>query len=58
MQGLTILNDILEKVPEALNINDIRSRVTDFTPYVVVAIQVWCQRGFDFEIESVARACL
>ena len=40
MQGLALLKEVLEKLPEALNVSDIRTRITELTPYVVVAIQV------------------
>ena len=31
----------MERLPEQFDLEDIRSRVDEFTPYVMVAIQVW-----------------
>lgn len=35
-----VLDDLLEKLPERLELADIRARVDEFTPYVMVALQV------------------
>ena len=32
----------MEKLPELFDVADIRSRTDDFTPYIMVAIQVSC----------------
>lgn len=34
-----VLDDVVDKLPEQFDMEDIRSRVDDFTPYVMVAIQ-------------------
>ena len=35
-----VLDDLVERLPEDFDLEDIRGRVDDFTPYVMVAIQV------------------
>lgn len=35
-----VLDGVMEKLPEPFDLEDIRSRVDEFTPYVMVAIQV------------------
>lgn len=37
---MQVLDDIRDRLPEAFNMEDIRSRVPDLTPYIMVAIQV------------------
>lgn len=37
---LQVLDDIRERLPEAFDMEDIRSRVAELTPYIMVAIQV------------------
>jgi hypothetical protein len=39
-QAKQVLDEILERLPPLFDMEDIRSRVDDFTPYVMVAIQV------------------
>ena len=39
-QWLQVLDDIRERLPEAFDMEDIRSRVAELTPYIMVAIQV------------------
>ena len=40
MSILQVLDEISERLPELFDMEDIRNRVDDFTPYVMVAIQV------------------
>lgn len=35
-----VLDDLVERLPENFDLEDIRSRVDEYTPYVMVAIQV------------------
>ncbi len=35
-----MLDDLVERLPEQFDMEDIRGRVDEFTPYVMVAIQV------------------
>lgn len=35
-----VLDDILERLPELFDLEEIRSRIDEFTPYIMVAIQV------------------
>ena len=37
---LQVLDDVRERLPEAFDMEDIRSRVAELTPYIMVAIQV------------------
>ena len=39
----TILDDIIEKLPETFNMMELHSRAEDKTPYVLVALQE-CER--------------
>lgn len=42
-----VLDDVLERLPAAFDMEEIRSRVDEFSPYVMVAIQVrWPLRTF------------
>ena len=36
----TIVDDIMEKMPEQFNMSDIMSKVEERTPYVIVCFQV------------------
>lgn len=36
----TTLDDILKRLPELFDLEEIRSRIDEFTPYIMVAIQV------------------
>ena len=36
----TVLDDLVERLPENFDLEDIRGRVDEYTPYVMVAIQV------------------
>lgn len=38
-----VLDDLADRLPEMFDMEDIRSRVDEFTPYVMVAIQVRIQ---------------
>ena len=40
LQAKVVLDEVMEKLPELFDIVDIRSRTDDFTPYIMVAIQV------------------
>ena len=35
-----VLDDLLERLPELFDLEDIRSRIDELTPYIMVAIQV------------------
>ena len=35
-----VLDDLVERLPENFDLEDIRSRVDEYSPYVMVAIQV------------------
>ena len=35
-----MLDDIRERLPEPFDVDDIRSRVAELSPYIMVAIQV------------------
>ena len=37
-----VLDDLLERIPELFDLEDIRSRIDELTPYIMVAIQVCC----------------
>ena len=37
---MQVLDEISERLPELFDMEDIRNRVDDFNPYVMVAIQV------------------
>lgn len=39
-QAKVISDEVMEKLPELFDMEDIRSRVDEFTPYIMVAIQV------------------
>lgn len=43
---LQVLDDIRERLPERFDMEDIRSRVAELTPYIMVAIQVTPQTNF------------
>ena len=36
----SVLDDLLERLPELFDLEDIRSRIDELTPYIMVAIQV------------------
>ena len=36
-----VLDDLVERLPENFDLEDIRGRVDEYSPYVMVAIQVW-----------------
>ena len=40
MQAKVVLDELLEKLPDQLDLADIRARVDELTPYVMVALQV------------------
>ena len=40
LQAKIVLDEVLEKLPDVFDVADIRSRVDEFTPYIMVAIQV------------------
>lgn len=40
IQAKIVLDDLVEKLPEHMDLEEIRGRVDDFTPYVMVALQV------------------
>ena len=40
LQAKIVLDEVLEKLPYVFDVADIRSRVDEFTPYMMVAIQV------------------
>ncbi len=44
-QAKIVLDEVLEKLPDVFDVADVRSRVDEFTPYIMVAIQVNCPRG-------------
>ena len=40
LQAKIVLDEVLEKLPDVFDVADIRSRVDELTPYIMVAIQV------------------
>jgi dynein heavy chain len=40
-----VLDSIMERLPELFDLEEIRSRMDEFTPYVMVAIQVGSLTG-------------
>lgn len=42
LYALQVLDDLVERLPEQFDMEDIRGRVDEFGPYVMVAIQVCC----------------
>lgn len=40
-----VLDDLTERLPEQFDMEDIRGRVDEYTPYVMVAIQVRRRQG-------------
>ncbi len=45
----------MEKLPELFDVADIRSRIDDFTPYIMVAIQVSCQEPIPSALSDLAK---
>ena len=37
----TIVDDVMEKLPELFNMRELMAKVEERTPYVIVCFQVW-----------------
>ncbi len=40
MQAKVVLDELLEKLPDQMDLADIRARVDELTPFLMVALQV------------------
>lgn len=52
-----VLDDVVERLPDQFDMEDIRGRVDEFTPYVMVAIQVLLRAGLTMPLIYLGHFC-